>query len=65
MLWNELLRKGNVSLLQSQSDTQYCICRNYNPEAKEDIAILKICRINIRMRGYASYLKYFLLYKKQ
>lgn len=36
MLWNELLRKGNVSLLQSQSDTQYCICTNYNPEAKED-----------------------------
>ncbi len=35
MLWNELLRKGNVSLLQSQSDTQYCVCRNYNPEAKE------------------------------
>ncbi len=30
------MRKGNVSLLQSQSDTQYCICRNYNPEAKED-----------------------------
>ena len=36
MLWNELLRKGNISLLQSQSDTQYCICRNYNPNAKED-----------------------------
>lgn len=36
MLWNELLRKGNVSLLQSQSDTQYCVCRNYNPEEKED-----------------------------
>lgn len=36
MLWNELLRNGNVSLLQSQSDTQYCICRNYNPDAKED-----------------------------
>lgn len=36
MLWNELLRNGNVSLLQSQSDTQYCICRNYNPNAKED-----------------------------
>lgn len=36
MLWNELLRKGNVSLLQSQCDTQYCVCRNYNPEAKEN-----------------------------
>lgn len=36
MLWNELLRKGNVSLLQSQSDTQYCVCRNYDPKAKED-----------------------------
>lgn len=36
MLWNELLRKGNVSLLQAQSDTQYCVCRNYNPDAKED-----------------------------
>lgn len=36
MLWNELLRKGNVSLLQSQNDTQYCVCRNYNPNAKED-----------------------------
>lgn len=31
MLWNELLRNGNISLLESQSDTQYCICRNYNP----------------------------------
>lgn len=36
MLWNELLRKGNVSLLQSQSDTQYCVCRNYDANAKED-----------------------------
>lgn len=36
MLWDELLRKGNVSLLQAQSDTQYCVCRNYNPDAKED-----------------------------
>lgn len=36
MLWNELLRKGNVSLLQSRSDTQYCVCKNYNPKAKED-----------------------------
>ena len=36
MLWNELLRNGNVSLLQSQSDTQYCVCRNYNPNEKED-----------------------------
>lgn len=36
MLWNELLRKGNMSLLQSQSDTQYCVCRNYNPNEKED-----------------------------
>ena len=36
MLWNELLRNRNVSLLQSQSDTQYCICRNYNPNEKED-----------------------------
>lgn len=36
MLWNELLRNGNVSLLQSQSDSQYCVCSNYNPNAKED-----------------------------
>lgn len=36
MLWNELLRNGNVSLLQSKNDTQYCVCRNYNPNAKED-----------------------------
>ena len=36
MLWNELLRNGNISLLESQSDTQYCICRNYNPNEKED-----------------------------
>lgn len=36
MLWNELLRKGNVSLLQSQSDTQYCVCWNYNPSGKEN-----------------------------
>ena len=36
MLWNELLRKGNISLLESQSDTQYCVCRNYNPNEKED-----------------------------
>ncbi len=36
MLWNELLRKGNVSLLQSQSDSQYCVCRDYDETAKED-----------------------------
>lgn len=36
MLWNELLRKGNISLLQSQSDTQYCVCSNYTPNGKED-----------------------------
>ena len=36
MLWNELLRKGNVSLLQSKSDTQYCVCTNYDKNRKED-----------------------------
>ena len=36
MLWNELLRKGNYSLLESKSNTQYCVCRNYNPNEKED-----------------------------
>ncbi len=36
MLWNELLRKGNVSLLEAKSGTQYCVCRNYNPIMKED-----------------------------
>ena len=36
MLWNELLRIGNVSLLQSKSDTQYCVCTNYDETAKED-----------------------------
>ena len=36
MLWNELLRNGNCSLLQSQSDTQYCVCSNYDATQPED-----------------------------
>lgn len=36
MLWIELMRKGSVSLLQSQLDTQYCVCTCYYPNAKED-----------------------------
>lgn len=36
MLWNELLRKGNYSLLQSKSDTQYCVCSNYDETAEEN-----------------------------
>lgn len=36
MLWNELLRKGNVSLLESQSDSQYCVCSNYDENEEED-----------------------------
>lgn len=36
MLWNELLRKGKYSLLQSKSDTQYCVCSNYDETAEED-----------------------------
>ena len=36
MKWIELLRKGNISLLQSQSDTQYCVCSNFNESAPED-----------------------------
>ena len=36
MLWNELLQKGNISLLQSQSDTQYCVCSDYDKTQKED-----------------------------
>ena len=36
MLWNELLRKGNISLLQSKSDSQYCVCSNYDETQEED-----------------------------
>ena len=36
MLWNELLRKGKYSLLQSKSDTQYCVCSYYDETAEED-----------------------------
>lgn len=36
MLWNELLRNGNISLLQSQSDTQYCVCSNYDATQLEN-----------------------------
>lgn len=36
MLWNELLRNGEVSLLVSKNDTQYCVCHNYDPKAEED-----------------------------
>ena len=38
MKWNVLLsnEKVGVYLLESQDDTQYCVCRDFNPKAKEN-----------------------------
>lgn len=35
MKWIELLRNGNYALLQSESDTQYCIASGYDPTQPE------------------------------
>ena len=38
MKWNVLLvnKKVGVYLLESQNDTQYCVCHDFDPKAKED-----------------------------
>lgn len=36
MLWKEIFRKKNVSLLESLTDTQYCVCHDYDPSAPEN-----------------------------
>ena len=36
MKWIEILRNGNYALLQSETDTQYCVANGYNDKAKED-----------------------------
>ncbi len=36
MKWIEILRNGNCVLLQSVSDTQYCVACGYDPTQPED-----------------------------
>lgn len=36
MKWIELLRKDKYALLQSESDTQYCVANGYDPTQPED-----------------------------
>lgn len=36
MKWNVILRKGNYALLQSESDTQFCVASGYDPTQPED-----------------------------
>lgn len=36
MRWIEILRNGNCVLLQSVSDTQYCVACGYDPTQPED-----------------------------
>ena len=36
MKWIEILRNGNYALLQSESDTQYCVACGYDPTQPED-----------------------------
>lgn len=36
MKWNVILFKNNVALLQSESDTQYAVVTDYNPDAPEN-----------------------------
>lgn len=36
MKWIQILRNGNYALLQSETDTQYCVANGYNDKAKED-----------------------------
>lgn len=36
MKWITLLRNKNYALLQSETDTQYCVASNYDPTQPED-----------------------------
>lgn len=36
MKWKEILRKDKYALLQSESDTQYCVASGYDPTQPED-----------------------------
>lgn len=36
MKWIEILRKDNYALLQSESDTQYCVASGYDSTQSED-----------------------------
>lgn len=36
MKWIELLRKDDYALLQSETDTQYCVASGYDPTQPED-----------------------------
>lgn len=36
MKWIEILRKDDYALLQSESDTQYCVACGYDPTQPED-----------------------------
>lgn len=36
MKWKEILRKDGYALLQSESDTQYCVANDYDPTQPED-----------------------------
>ena len=36
MRWTELLRKNDYALLQSESDTQYCVANGYDPTQLEN-----------------------------
>lgn len=36
MKWKEILQKGSYALLQSESNTQYCVASGYNPTQPEN-----------------------------
>lgn len=36
MKWIEILRNGSYALLQSETDTQYCVANGYDPTQPED-----------------------------
>lgn len=36
MKWKEILRKEDIALLQSESDTQYTVVSGYDPTQPED-----------------------------
>lgn len=36
MKWKEILRENDYALLQSESDTQYCVANGYDPTQPED-----------------------------
>mgnify|MGYP006895482095 CR=1 FL=1 len=41
MKWIELLRKDDYALLQSESDTQYCVARGYDPTQQINSGVLE------------------------